>query len=441
MASRYLRCAETGWARRLVARVRAWQIWGLQEPLRGFLIALIVLAAAAIPLAAAHTHWRASQLLIFVALVACGVATIESTRAIKEIHGALVRDLQPVWYLVIAVMLPPVYAFAAPAPLVIYKLWRQPGLVAYRRVFSNATISIAYGCTAWLFHLTGRSVAGPVPGSGVHVLTWTGIVTGCGILAWTINAGLVVTAIKLADRGAGVRELLGRWEGVTSDLIELSMAVSLSVVVALNPVLISLALPSVLLYRRYLMQAQLVAQARMDAKTGLLNAETWRREAEVEFIQAMRARTPLALIMVDVDHFSSVSETAGLEAGDQVLRGMARTLTEKLRGAGIVGRFGNEEFAILLPRAGEEEARRVAERLRDQIAGEPVAIEDSSHAGFVFRLTVSIGIAILDHSRQALAELIGAADVALSEAKSSGRNRVCLLPGTVERSGATPSGG
>jgi diguanylate cyclase (GGDEF)-like protein len=92
-----------------------------------------------------------------------------------------------------------------------------------------------------------------------------------------------------------------------------------------------------------------------------------------------------------------------------------------------VGRFGGEQFAILLPQTGETEARRLAERLRDHIAGEPIAIEDGNHAGFVFRLTVSIGIAILDRSRRALAELIGAADTALSEAKTTGR--VCVVPG------------
>jgi diguanylate cyclase (GGDEF)-like protein len=180
------------------------------------------------------------------------------------------------------------------------------------------------------------------------------------------------------------------------------------------------------------MQSQLVAQARIDAKTGVLNARTWQREASSEFYRALRSGAQLALIMVDIDHFSSVNETAGLDAGDQVLQGIARTLTENLQGSGLVGRFGGEQFAILLPQAGETQARRIAERLRDHIAGEPIAIEDGSHAGFVFRLTVSIGIALLDHSRRALAELIGAADVALSEAKATGRNKVCVDTASAE---------
>ena len=167
-------------------------------------------------------------------------------------------------------------------------------------------------------------------------------------------------------------------------------------------------------------------------KTGLLNAGTWQREAAAEVYRARRSDAPLALVMVDIDHFNSVNETAGLAAGDQVLQGIARTVTQNLQGSGLVGRFGGEQFAILLPQTGETEARRMAERLRDHIAGEPIAIEDGSHAGFVFRLTVSIGIAILDRSRRALAELIGAADKALSEAKTTGRNKVCVIPGAVE---------
>jgi diguanylate cyclase (GGDEF)-like protein len=303
-------------------------------------------------------------------------------------------------------------------------------MLIYRRVFSHAAIGLAYGLASLVFHSLPDQIVATSPGAGRHALYWVVAVAACGLIGTIVNYGFILVAIRLSDPDARVRDLVGSRESLTSDLLELSLAVALTLVVAINPVLMALALPTVVLCRRYLMQAQLLAQARIDAKTGLLNAGTWQREAAAEFYRALRSDAPLALVMVDVDHFASVNETAGLAAGDLVLQGIARTVTQNLQGSGLVGRFGGEQFAILLPQTGETEARRIAERLRDHIAGEPIAIEDGSHAGFVFRLTVSIGIAILDRSRRALTELIGAADKALSEAKATGR--VCVVPGVVE---------
>jgi diguanylate cyclase (GGDEF)-like protein len=189
----------------------------------------------------------------------------------------------------------------------------------------------------------------------------------------------------------------------------------------------ALALPSAVLYRRHLMQAQLVAQARLDAKTGLFNAQTWRREAEAEFIRSERAHAPLTLLLLGIDHFESVRDTAGRQAGDQVIKAIAGILTSELGGFDLIGRFGAERFAILMPQAGADDARRLAERLRDHIAGEPFPIEDGSHAGFVFRLTVSIGIGALDTSQHSLEALMADAEGALAMAHDMGYNRVCAL--------------
>src|SRR5260370_1635773 len=271
-----------------------------------------------------------------------------------------------------------------------------------RRIFSLGVLGLAYGLASFAFHSIPKTVAGLEPGSGLHALSWVAAVAACGMMGLIGNYGAVMVAIRLCDPEVRIRDLVGTRDSLTTDLLELSLAVSLTLVVALNPVLMALALPTVVLCRRYLMQSQLVAQARFDAKTGVLNAGTWQREATAEFHRALRSDAPLALVIVDIDHFSSVNETAGLHTGDQVLRGIARTLTENLQGSSLVGRFGGE-FAILLPQTGEPQARRIAERLRDHVAGEPIAIEDGSHAGFVFRLTVSIGIAVLDRSRRATA--------------------------------------
>jgi diguanylate cyclase (GGDEF)-like protein len=415
--------AMTFGVRRAARGLRDWPVWAIRPLLQVYVVCVTASAFVLTLLAATRTDWRARDITVYAALLACGLVAIETTRVVSEAQGTVIRDLQTVWYLAIAVTLPPAYALIAPFPLTAYRLWRMRRGFVYRRVFSNATISLAYGCAAWLFHAVPSSAAGPAPGAGGHVLTWVCVVVGCGALAWVINNGLLLGAIKLADSDARVRDLFGNRDAITSDLIELSLAVSLALVVAINPVLMALALPSVLLYRRYLMSAQLVAQARIDPKTGLLNAGTWRREAEVEFARALRRSDPFALVIVHIDHLKSVRDTAGHPAGDQVLRAIAGTITESLRGYDLIGRFGAEEFAVLLPRTGGDEARRLAERLRDHIAGQPIAIDAGSHTGFVFRMTVSIGIAVLDEPRDTLAELVNTAGCALAEATSAGRNR------------------
>jgi diguanylate cyclase (GGDEF)-like protein len=418
----------SGGLQRGVRSIRGWQVWTISSLLLSYLLGILALAAGATAVAVARTHWHGTDLLLGLALLACGIIAIESTRSVKDPHGEVVRDLQSVWLLAIAVALPPAYAFLAPIPLTAYKLLRLPGIVVYRRVFSAATLSLGYGCASVVFHDIPGSAAGSYPLTGKHALTWTASVAVCGLLGWIINNGLIVVAIKLSDPASRLRDLLGSRESITSALLELSLAVSLTLVVRINPILMALALPSVVLCKRSIMRAQLVSQARIDANTGLLNAGTWQREAEAEFFRAQRSRIPLALAMVDIDHFTDIDDTAGHLVRDQLIRDIAGMLKDQLPDYDLIGRFGSEEFAILLPQTGRDEAQRISERLRDYIAAEPIAIESGTQAGFVFRLTVSIGVAVLNESRRALAELIGAADSALGHAKSTGWNKVYVLP-------------
>jgi diguanylate cyclase (GGDEF)-like protein len=426
-----LRRAEHAWARwrTALSRVPRWLVWSLNEPLRGYLLGVDALAVAAIVVALMAVAFRPSQLLIFIGLLVCGIVAIEATRGIQEVHGTVARDLQSVWYLAVAITLPPAYALLAPIPLAGYRLMRVRSGLIYKRVFSNATLSLAYGSASVAFRLIRGSGVSAGPGTGANVLTWTATVAACAVIGWIVNHSLLLVAIRLSDRDARFRDLFGNRESITADLLEMSLAISLTLVVAINAILMALALPSVILCRRYLMRAQQVSQVRMDASTGLLNPRSWQHEAEVELFRAVRTSTPLAVAMVDIDDFRSVEETAGDDVARQLRRDVASMLSEQLRDQDLIGIFGAREFAILFPCTSVADAKRMSERLRDRIAGESIAIESGTQAGFVFRLTVSIGIAVLDHSRHALAELIGAADVALSEAKATGRNKVCVGPG------------
>jgi len=394
---------------------------------------LAVLAAEVIAAiaAVATTRWQTRDLVLFVALIACGAAMVEATRDIKTPHGTVGRDMQAVWYLTMAVLLPPVYAIVAPIPLIALKIsHRRNSAVLYRQVFSVAANGLAYGCTSIVCHALPHSIAGPAPGGGSHVLTWTAALAAAGALGLGLNNGFILAAIKLSDPRARLGEMIRSREAIIADLLQLSLAVVVALTMAINPFLLLAGLPIVLAQRRFVMHGQLVAQTRIDAKTGLLNAGAWHHEAGVELSRAVRTRTPLAIAIVDIDHFTTVNVTVGHQDGDCVLRSIAGTLREHLRDYDLVGRIGGEEFAVLLPHTRADEARRIAERLRDRIARESVSIEDGSHAGFVFRLTVSVGVAALGRPGGDLSGVVAAAHRALIEAKDTGRNRVCTADGT-----------
>jgi diguanylate cyclase (GGDEF)-like protein len=139
-------------------------------------------------------------------------------------------------------------------------------------------------------------------------------------------------------------------------------------------------------------------------------------------VRARRTGAPLSMAMIDIDHFEAVSDTVGDLASDRVLHGIAATLREDLRGYDLIGRYGCDEFAILFPQTTSDAARRISERLRDKIAGDPVVIEDGSHAGYIFRLTVSVGVAAAE--AHPFGDVVIAAGEALTQAKSAGGNRV-----------------
>lgn len=161
-----------------------------------------------------------------------------------------------------------------------------------------------------------------------------------------------------------------------------------------------------------------------DGLTGLLNRRAMRDRARAGLAQARRRQSPFALAMIDVDHFKAINDTYGHAAGDQVLGHMARVLSGAVRASDDVGRWGGEEFLVLLPAADAGEAAVAAERLREQIA----ATECHADARPI-AVTVSIGVAILEGPRlgtTGLDVLIRVADAALYHAKAQGRNRVAV---------------
>jgi diguanylate cyclase (GGDEF)-like protein len=231
--------------------------------------------------------------------------------------------------------------------------------------------------------------------------------------------------------------LFGR-DPIQNDYTELCVAVLVTIGVAISPLTLAFALPFVTLLQRSSRHAQLVNDSRIDAKTGLINAGTWEREASAEVMRAVRTRSALAVALIDIDNFKVVNDSYGHLAGDRALSVVASTIKIFLRDYDLVGRFGGEEFAVLLPQTTGEDARRIAERMRAQIAEVPIDVGDISHTEII-KLTVSVGLSTLGEKTGQLTDLLAGADVALYHAKHAGRNQVWMTGDADPARTATPA--
>jgi diguanylate cyclase (GGDEF)-like protein len=411
----------------LRADPRRWAWWQLPGFLRWYIGVVPVVALALTCYAVSQTTWHAAELWKFLLLLACGLISVAATPRAVYLHGRMTRDFITVWVLPIAVLLPPVYAMITPIPLyLLTQWWVYRGLV-YRRVFTVAAMGLCYGAASVVFRAFPDSFAGASIGTGVHALTWTIAVAVCEVVGGRGHNAMIAVAIKLTDPTVRLRELELNREALQGDFAEFDLGVLITVVVAVNVALAVFAVPTVLLARRFMMHAQLLAQSRVDTKTGLLNASTWEQEAATEIARAIRTKSPLALALVDIDHFKSVNDTYGHLAGDKALRAVTDTLRNQLRVYDLAGRFGGEEFAILLPQAREVDALNVAERLRAHVAAMSVPVEDNDESGPVIKLTISVGVAALTSESQELTDILAAADAALYHAKETGRNRTHMV--------------
>ena len=414
------------WPARWPGALRAWPVWGLQTPLRGYVIAVIALGAAALGAAAAVTPWRSRDAVMYAILLAFGAVTAEALRRMGEPAGAS-KDAHGLWELSVAVLLPPFYAIAAPVMVAALAQWRVRRTIAHRRVFSAAAVGLSYGAASLAFHAAWPGT-GRLPGSQAGLLAWGLLAAGCALLRWIVNNALVLTALRLGDPAARIRDLLGGRRALCLDAAEMCVGVLIAFAAALGPVLLIFALPCGVQLQRAARRAQLMQASRSDPKTGLLSAVTWQREAVVQIARAVRTATPLAVAIVDIDHFTTMTETYGRMTGDRVICEAAQTLASAVHEADIPGRFRGEEFVLLLSGAGAAEAMRVAERLRSRLSDIviPGGAGGTGGPGEPPRITVSIGVAALGDTTGDLTELLAAADAALHWAKSAGCNTVWL---------------
>ena len=167
----------------------------------------------------------------------------------------------------------------------------------------------------------------------------------------------------------------------------------------------------------------LLKQATSDQLTGVANRRAFYEAADMELARHTRKPRAITLLLIDIDHFKQVNDTHGHPVGDQVIRNLAEVMLRSVRSIDVVARLGGEEFAVLLPSTDVAMGRRIAERIRANVAKQTV------RAGqLAINYRVSIGVAAVDKGITSPDELIAAADQALYDAKRNGRDRVSVHP-------------
>lgn len=393
--------------------IKSWPF--MQHPLR--LRAYVsLLALAAVGLFAWLIIYRPptlDHLGTLALLLLCGAVVAETSRGfLRGLAEGFTQDLNSIWKVPVLLLLPP--ALALLATVFLNLLWSQSvrrRLEIHRRVFNVAAI----GCGDMLGSLFFHSVVG----DDASLPVWFGCAVLAVVLARMANY-LFLSVIILMTQPAALRRILDR-EALTYTGAELCAGLMVAFLAMQSVPLVVLAVPPVIMLHRSLLHDQLRHLSRTDAKTAVLNAGAWEHDAEVELTRARKAHESTSVLICDIDHFKQVNDEHGHLAGDEALRAVAQRLQALLRQGDILGRFGGEEFVILLSGIGVVNAKSIAERLRRSAAADPIAVETGS-----IRLTVSLGVATLENSDGSLAEMLAAADEALYSAKRGGRNKVVV---------------
>lgn len=174
-------------------------------------------------------------------------------------------------------------------------------------------------------------------------------------------------------------------------------------------------------------QARLFAekeqQSLTDSLTGCLNRRAFEVQLDSGLQTAMDINQPVSLVIIDIDRFKSINDRYGHTTGDYVLRVVGNILRGEVLGVGTAARWGGEEFALVLPGIGVEEASTMAESIRTRMEQEEIPVIDG-------HMTVSIGIATFPSNASSRDEMVELADEALYKAKDTGRNRICVATST-----------
>jgi diguanylate cyclase (GGDEF)-like protein len=406
-----------------------WPIWSLRRPVLATVLTVEVVTIAATAATLSNFSIKQIDWLVFGLLAAASVAHMEFVRGIERMReGARVNapygDLKSVWTFAGLLLLPPVLAAGLIVLTCLHLRVRIGRMQTFRWLYSSATVLLGNDAATAVLYAGVPHAGGTHPGLPT---TWqgVGVIILAAALRWFINLALVSAVILLSSPKATAQEALGGLGNLLVEIAALSLGAITAVLVTFDRWYLVLLLPPLVALHRSLMLGQYKEAARTDAKTGLANASHWSDVARTELARAERDGTSVGVIMLDLDFFKRINDSYGHMTGDAVLTTVATALRKEARDYDLIGRFGGEEFMILLPDTDPTDLPGVAERFRHCINGLLVVSPDNHKTVTV---TASAGVVAFPSGGSDLDELLLAADAALYKAKETGRNRTCVAP-------------
>lgn len=410
------------WPRKWVA---SWALWTVPHRVLSYVLTVELIAAAILAATAIHAPITSVEWIRFAILAGCVIVHVELTRGVERVRSVTsglgpFMNTDAAWCIAAVIALPAVLASGIVVVIFTWswiRVWHGQRPL-FRWVFSGTSVMIGTQAAAAILALEPHTFPG-VPTTFAAL----GLSVVAAALRWLVNFSLVSGAILLSSPNMRAIEL---FDGISERILEVG-AFGLGLVAAAlltyNPLLVVGVVVGVAAMHRGLLVAQFRKAARTDSKTGLDTAGWWHQVAEHAFERARVTGTSVGALMVDLDHFKRINDTYGHLAGDAVLQAVAKAINSEIRDADTAGRWGGEEFVVLVPNVDTIEVRAVAERIRRRI--QSLVVTMPAQELIIQDFSASIGCALYpDAGITTIDDLVLAADTALYSAKNNGRNQV-----------------
>jgi diguanylate cyclase (GGDEF)-like protein len=407
---------------------RRWRLWYERKVVIAYVLTVDIAAVALTVGMIAAIPVNSGDLFRFALLVAGALVHREAVRRIESLcervtSNGLLTDLTSLWIFAAALSVPLPLVFAVTMVVYLHSWCRGRSGSLYRTLFSGATMVLAPTAAVAVLKLLQPTGYPIIP----HGLLGLAILIGAGMAYWLTNYVLVARVVRMSDPLQPARQVLVNPSDQLVVAASLGLGVAIAVMLAFQPWLIAVLMITIFALHRALLLPHFQQAARTDSKTGLLTAGFWREAANRELERSRRLADPFGVLMLDLDHFKSFNDRLGHLVGDQLLRAVADKLRSETRPYDLVGRFGGEEFVILLPGVGIAQVEHIADRIRERISRLHVLVDGPLDTPVtVDGISVSIGAAVGPNDGDKIDQLLLAADGALMAAKAAGRDRVRL---------------